>query len=479
MSSLIGKLRNRSGGPVSPVPYTARGRYSIPGMAGQTSSENYMATYGTSGTIYAIVSLLASSTAAADWHLYRKHKDGRVRYTTGDQGSDQRTEVVQHQALKVWHSPNPFMTGPEFREAGQQHMELTGEQCWVIAKAGSIPVSMWPVRPDRIDPIPDPDEYLAGWVYTGPSGEKVPLAPDEVIQLKYPNPMDPYRGLGPVQSVLVDIDAAKYSAQWNRSFFLNSATPGGVIQMDKRLSDEEFDEFQNRWREGHRGVGAAHRVAILEQGATWVPNTHSVKDMDFGTLRNVSRDVLREAWGIHKSMLGNADDVNRANAQTAEEVFGRWKVIPRLERLKTALNERFLPMFGATGQGVEFDYVNPLPDDREADNAELTAKAQAFSALVDAGMDPDDVAEVVGLPKMRTKAPAVAPGTVYPQEQPSPGTEPAEQGDGGNPASPETAEKPDTEPDTKATNYQRQIYELRSLLGNAPAAPVNGHGRSR
>lgn len=410
MRSLVGsalKLLNKTAD-ASPVAYAAPGRYAALGsLSGRSDNETYMRTFGTAGTVFQIVSLLASASAAPEWRLYRKAKaDGRVRYTTGDRGSDQRTEVLQHQALSVWNNPNPFITGTNFREAGWQHMELTGEKWWVVARdsRATFPTGLWLVRPDRMEPVPSADKYIAGYIYTGPSGEKVPLQTSEVILTKYPNPLDPYRGLGPVQSVLVDLDAMKYGAEWNRNFFINGAQPGGIVTVPGNMDDNEFNQFSERWRESHQGVSRAHRVAILEGGATWIPTQQSIRDMDFSNLRNVSRDVIREAWGIHKSMLGNADDVNRANAQTAEEVFGRWKVIPRLDRLRDTLNHQFLPMFGSTGEGVEFDYVNPLPDDREADNAELLAKATAAQTLIAAGFDPEAVCEVVGLPDMKMAA---------------------------------------------------------------------------
>src|SRR6185437_4832964 len=226
-----------------------------------------------------------------------------------DQGSDQRVEVVRHQALEVLNRPNPWYSRFTLMETSQQYLELTGESFWVVDydPRATVPLGLWPVRPDRLEAVPDPQTYLKGWLYTSPDGrEIVPLQPSEVVQVKYPNPLDPYRGLGPVQSVLVDIDAARYSAEWNRNFFLNSAKPDGVIQVDHRLDDDEWDSLTERWRESHKGVGRAHRVAVLEAGATWVETKSSLRDMDFANLRNVSRDIIREAFGIHKIMLGNS-----------------------------------------------------------------------------------------------------------------------------------------------------------------------------
>ena len=120
---------------------------------------------------------------------------------------------------------------------------------------------------------------------------------------------------------------------------------------------------------------------------------------------------------MHKVMTGVTDDVNRANAQTGEEVFVSWKIKPRLDRWRDVINTQFLPLFGSTADDVEFDYSFPMPLNREQDNAELTAKAGAFATLVGAGVDPDDAAEVVGLPAMAmaltaTQAAALPPGWV-------------------------------------------------------------------
>jgi HK97 family phage portal protein len=251
-----------------------------------------------------------------------------------------------------------------------------------------------------MEPIPDRDKFISHYEYCGPNGERIRLERDEVIQLRMPNPLDPYRGLGPVQSILVDLDSSRYSAEWNRNFFANSAEPGGVIEVDKRLSDDEFDEMNTRWGEQHKGVSNAHRVAIIEHGAKWVDRKYTMRDMQFAELRGVSRDVIREAFGIPKFAVGDVDDVNRATADASSAWFAEHLTVPRLERIKAALNHDFLPLFGATAAGLEFDYCSPVKGDREADDRERESKAQAASVLVTAGWEPTAVLEAVDLPPM-------------------------------------------------------------------------------
>jgi HK97 family phage portal protein len=389
MRSVLGSLLDRGGGPRNAV---ARRRMSFaPSLLGTSvNGDRLMRAMGEVSTLFAIIDRLATSTASVEWNLYRKAPSGEKK---------DRTLVTKHPALDLWRKPNRFYTGQRFVHTIQQHEELVGESAWVIVKAGRLPVEMWPVRPDRLEPIPDRDKFLAGYRYYG-GGESVPLDVDQVIRPMSPHPMDPYRGLGPVQALLTHLDAARYSAEWNRSFFLNGAEPGGIIEVSQGLDDDEFGKFRDRWAEQHQGVSNAHRVAMLEEGMKWVDRVYSNRDMQFVELNGIGREIIREAYGFPKSMLGAVEDVNRANAEAGEVVFGRWLVVPRLDRKKDHLNNELLPMYYRPGEVVdlEFDYVAPVPEDRAADNEALTAQANAFKTLIEAGVDPEYAAAHVGMP---------------------------------------------------------------------------------
>lgn len=401
----------------NPVAMAARSlRMSAPH---QNSPGAQMDAYSSVGTLFAIVHRTSESTSQVGWRLYRTSSDQRRRY----EAEETRVEVTRHAALDLWAKPNPWTTGQEFREQTQQHLDLTGEAWWVVQHAPGVgwPLALWNIRPDRMTPIPGGD-FLKGYIYTGANGEQVPLQLDEVIMIRMPHPTDPYRGCGPVQSILVDLDAARYSAAWNRAFFQNSAEPGGIIEFPEELSDPDFEQFTTRWREQHQGVGNAHRVAILEKGS-WKDRSISQRDMQFAELRSVSREVIREAFGIHGHMLGLSEDVNKANAFAGESSFGKWLIRPRLTRIKEAVNAHLLPMFGATG--LELDHDDPEPPDRESDDRERLSKTTAFKTLIDSGVDPDDAASVVGLPSM-SMAPAAPPAPPGPPESASvPPTTPA------------------------------------------------------
>lgn len=441
MTSIIGKMLAAVRGTADqrpPVSYAPPGAPMAHGLLGMGQSETrLMDTYGSVGTIFAIVSLLARSTAAVEWRLYRRQSGPRPQ--PGAAEDDGRTEVTQHAALDLLARPNPWYTQFEFVEQGQQHLDLTGEQWWVVVRAGSggtgVPLSMWPVRPDRMQPVPDPARFIAGYLYTSPSGEDVALDVGEVIWTRYPHPTDPYRGLGPVQAILTDLDASRYAAEWNRNFFLNSAEPGGLIEVEQELTDDEFTQLTSRWRDAHQGVARAHRVAVLEMGAKWRDRAFSQRDMQFTELRNVSRDVIREAFRVNQFMLGTTTDVNLANANAAQAVFERGVLTERLDRLRDTLNARLLPMFypgvRPGSVPVEFDYCSPVGADRAADNAEIAAKSLAAFNLARSGYDLAAITEAVGLPPMAAAPRPVPPTAAGPEpDGPPPGVAGDPSGDG-------------------------------------------------
>lgn len=414
MRSPLGTLFNKT-----PVPYVSkRSSLAFPSVR-TNNAEAQMAAMGAVGTLFSIVTRLTDSTAAGVWDLWRK---------APAQATADRKPVLTHAALDLWDQPNKFMDQATFVEIFQQHLDLVGEAWWVVvrSKRSKIPLELWPVRPDRMSPIPHVTKFVAGYVYSSPDGEQVPLAVDEVIFLRMPNPLDIYRGMGPVQAILADLDANKYSAEWNRNFFLNSAEPGGIIEVDRRLSDEEFDELRDRWAEQHQGVSAAHRVALIESGMKWVTRTITQKDMQFSELRSQSTDIIREAYGMPKFALGDVEDVNRATAEASATWFGKQLTTPRLARIRSALNSQLLPLYGERGRnGVEFDFRDPVPANREADNAERTSKAIAAQSLVSVGYDPADVLVAVDLPPIKHSGIVPSAAPAEPRKPGPPETGPA------------------------------------------------------
>lgn len=408
MTSLLGALlpsnKDKPAGK-TPVPLVSRAGSAFRGAFAPRDHTGLLAGMEATTTVFGIVDKLAGSTSRVEWNLWQKAKSGKP---------EDRKEITSHPALDLWNKPNRYFTRQETVEGGQQHSELTGETWLVVARdarAKSIPLELWLVSPDRMTPIPSYDKFLVGYEYRAPDGETVPLEIADVLFIRRPDPRNLYRGLGPLKASIVDVESQRYAVEWNKNFFLNSAEPGGIVEIDRRLSDDEFDELVSRWREQHQGVAQAHRVAILEQ-VKWVDRKYTMRDMQFTELRGVTSAAIKEAFGFPKFMLGQVDDVNRANADASEAMFAKHLIVPRLERWKQMLNNDLLPLYGTSAVGLEFDYVSPVPEDSEAANAARTSKVGAVAQLIPLGFKPKETLKAFDLPDIPFEAPQqpMAPG---------------------------------------------------------------------
>jgi HK97 family phage portal protein len=309
----------------------------------------FVNTYGEVGWVFACVSRISSAIAETKWRLYSQ--DNR----------NERTEILDHPILDLFDFVNEFHTGLEMMEQTQTFIDLLGEAFWLVLKdqAGQ-PAEIWVLNPNKIKVVPDKKMYIKGYVYKN-GNDEIPLNIADVVHIKLPNPKNPFRGQSPLGSVNADIEAEKHSSSYNRTFFQNSAEPSGVIQFEGTLTDSQYERLRYQWNKQYQGSSNAHKVAILEGGASWQGNMVTHRDMQFRDLRIMNRDVIMGVYGMPKHILGIAEDVNRANAEASEYTFARWVLKPRLERIKAKLNEQFIPMYSQ--ENLILDYDTPIPDD--------------------------------------------------------------------------------------------------------------------
>lgn len=386
----LGRIVNKT-----PVPYASKSETFARIFKKQSDSTQTLSAYSSVSTLNAIVSRLANDVSAVDWKLYKKTSDNRRTYSY--EGMDSRQEITSHPVLNVLNKPNSFMTRQEFFEVIQQHIDLAGEAFIIIQSEMGVPWNMWPVRPDMMQIAVSDTDFISGYVYKAKDGQDIPFETSEVIHLRMPNPMNPFRGMSPVTPLLVDLDSHRYAGEYNRSFFLNNATPTGIFTVPAGMSDTEFEKMIIRWNEQHRGLGNQHKTAFVEEGK-WQSVTPSMADMQFVELRRASSETIMEAFGFPKFKLGIVNDVNRANAEASEAMYAKSLIVPRLERIKQAFNSELLPLFGTTASGVELDYCSPVPDDEETETKILQNKVTIVTMLTNAGFDPTESLIAVGLP---------------------------------------------------------------------------------
>lgn len=370
------------------------------GLTWGGSAESLLRRVHQVSTFHSVITTLSDSTSRVHWRMYRRSRTGNV---------EDRKEITEHRALDLVNRPNSFWSRRQLFKASTEQRDILGCFAWLVTydEAGfGIPLELWPVRADRIVPIRSSREYITGYMYTGPAGEKIELGIDEVIYHWDPDPADLLTPLGPTKALLRTLDSVKYSIEWNARFFSNGALPEAIVSFPDSLEDMEYKRAKERWREDHQGLRNARKVRFLENGASYSEVGTNQRDMQFAELETLGREKVLEAYGVSKATLGVVTDVNRANNEGQKENFADWRLVPRLDIFKEVLNTKLLPLFSERdAKFYEFDYDNPSPPDRAAEIAEKDSNVKNLVALVGAGFDPNEAAEYLGITPLSYERP--------------------------------------------------------------------------
>ena len=288
-----------------------------------------------------------------------------------------------HPLQRLLDRPNRFWTRGDLWRATETYMGLWGSAFWGLERGGDGSVSeIWPLRPDRVRVLPDPERYVGGYVYAAPGGAPVPYLPEDVVWFRYFNPLDEYAGLSPIAPVRLSADMGMDALRANRAAMGNESLPGLVIETSDYPTDDEVREFYERWESRYKGAEKSRRPALLSKGMRAANMGFSPRDMEYvHSLRWSLEDVSR-TYGVPKAMLGDMERTTFSNFRTARRVFWEDTVLPQLAFYEETIRQALLPSAGAEpGADVSFD-IGAIEALRENENDRATRR----TAYVKAGI---------------------------------------------------------------------------------------------
>ena len=267
------------------------------------------------GWTYAAVNAIASEVANIQLRLYQ---------VTGDDHEEQS----DHPLLDLLDAPNEHMTGIELKYTMMAHLELTGNFYGLlegVSDAMGQPRAIHPLNPGRVRVKLNKASYpykLSHYEFTI-DGKVIRFEPYQILHLKYPDPSDPFVGIGIPQTIPSWIDSDNYAMEYNRKFFINGASVGLYIQTDSNV-EGQIDRIKRGFRDEYTGNENAHKVPVLPKGAKLEHTGVTQRDMDFAKLTDATRDRILAGFRVSKTILGTAEsDTNRATAETADYVFSK------------------------------------------------------------------------------------------------------------------------------------------------------------
>lgn len=304
----------------------------------------------------AVVDRIASDLATVPGHLYQIEHDGT------------KTEITVHRFLDFMAQPNPLyeMTSSAIWRLQDVYLELVGESFLLIeCDEHEKPIELWPVPPHWVKSTP----YLGSPYYQilSPGGISMWVMVEDMFVMKQLNPYDPFgRGLGPAESIADEVEIDEYAAQFQKRFFYNDATPPVVFSMPDATA-EQRDAFLARWNQKFSGVENSHRAAALTGNVTVTElGAKGGKNLGFLESRLAMRDAVLEHFGVPREIVGITENSNRATADSAQYIYAKNVLMPRLRSREAAINTQLLPLFG---DNLEWHYDAVIPYDKEFNKA--------------------------------------------------------------------------------------------------------------
>jgi len=333
------------------------------------------------GWVYACVNARAEEVANIRLHLYQNGK-----------------EIENHPALDLLHNVNDYMSFYDLVNATQAYLDLTGDAFWALLK-GNISGQIREIqvlRPDLVTIVSSPENPVVKYQYTNGS-ETLEFLPEEIIHFKNFNPKDPLRGMSVIEAARTAVNTDNFAARWNENFFKNNAMPDFVMTIKGGVTEEDFQRFTQQWRQKYSSTDNAHKTAMLrlgENGDIDIKDLTKVqKDIEFLEQRKYSRDEILAMFRVPKTIIGITEDVNYASAEASRMVFMQRTVKPLMQKFINTLNEFYLPLFDKS-RGLEFDFDDPVPEDR-------AAKINEYVAGVDKWITRNEIREELGLPPVK------------------------------------------------------------------------------
>jgi len=325
-----------------------------------------------SSWVYAAVNAIAQEVAKQRPHLY---------VNTGQAEHEQTPLPHTHPLCRLLQQPNPWLTPWEMWYLTVVYLELTGNCFWylaprkTIAANYSIPAEIWIVPTPWVRIVPDATEFVKAYEIAAPGRPAATFPPEEILHLKYPNPLDTHYGLSPLQANALTIDANTELLKSRYQTFLAGPRPGVVLQTEQSLTDETIKRLEDKLESKYAGRAQWHRPMVLEQGLKASPWTLTPAEMDFLNSSKMTRDEILALFRVPAPITGLAENVGLGSGiwDGARTMFCEGTIQPKLELIAQALTRDLAGRFGPD-VAIAFPDCSPrVQEDRRRDD-ELDAK---------------------------------------------------------------------------------------------------------
>lgn len=318
-------------------------------------SATYEELYRTQVWIHTIVNRLARGIARLPLKVYINPDEPRER------------ERVRGGALAELLARPAERTGiNEFLQAVISNVAVHGNAVVVKRRpmVGVPPVELltssfayWDVRQAR-------DSSATWYGYNAGRGPAIWFRPDEVLHFRWWAPGGGLRAPSPLEALRTTLMVEDASQRLAIASFENGNRPEGAISIDGSASAEDIELQREQLRQVYGGVDNAFKLAILTNGAKWLPMSHTMVDSELINLRKLDREEVAAVYNMPPPVVGILDratfsNITEQHLMEAQDTMQPWTaMIEETFAIQLVASEPLME-----GEYVEFDYGAMLAGD--------------------------------------------------------------------------------------------------------------------
>lgn len=408
--------------------------------------------------------IIADQIAAASLQAYRMTREGVV-------------ELVPTSPLQqLLDQPSDQLPGFTFRRLLAIQLVIYGNGYCAIERAGkgptSRPVRLRSVHPERLQQIwtDTSTGEITHYVWTDGAGIQRQTAWADMIHAKdlivEPDQWFGYpRAASALASIATDAEGTKYV----RQVVTNSGIPPMIVIGEDGTEPKDLQAAEERFHERIVGRGKRGRAAFMANVKDIKVIGHTLKDLEFPSLRGITREDICAAFGVDPRLVGAASakgsdsSMSGGQYQEARRKLEQLTCAPLRMAIIEAIDSTLSPSYGYTYTRFDPDAIGALLETP-------TEVVDRAVKMLQAGATLEESRRAMGLPEemdpthhttvgsMRSVAKAIELSEMPPMLPPA----------GPLAADPEAEDPEGEDDDDTPADGQQDVQEDR----RAPALPV-------
>ena len=325
------------------------------------------------------VNIVSGALASIPWYVMMRTVQGDIEYP-------------QHPIQRLLSAgPNPEMTSVLFKETMISHVLLHGNAyAEIVRDVGGRPVEMYPLPPDRVQPIRDDANELFYRV-TQAQDEQIIIHPADMFHVPGLS-WDGIKGYSVFEVARQNFGTASNIDNWTGNYFRDAMNPSGVITAPAEL-DLTPSAMENMMRSFKQSIGSnAHRPFVAAQGMDYKAISHTPEQAQFLETRLfIVREMCR-LFGVPPYMVFASDAEPRANVEQQNREFMNQTLMPLGTKFEQEANRKLI-LFPRTYQ-IKVDYKSYTRGDNQS-RVQYYKEMRAMGA-----MTINEVRRLEGLPSI-------------------------------------------------------------------------------